>query len=364
MTTSEPRSNADAISRTASISTRDPLTGLRHQLARRARWVVACCVAGLATPGISGLLSASGGTIPWLVDLASHWQWLYAAMLIPACVILMLDRARWGLVLLAIPLPLVTASESAPAAAREAGMATLSVASVNVHLDNRDVAPLVRWLAEASPDVVVLHEVSPEYARQLETYGGYLYRQLAPANDPFGIAILSRLPLTGAKINTDMDGIRHMSALLNWNGQPVTLITWHPMPPLSPRYHQSRNTRLRAIAEAVRRDSHPAVLAGDLNATPWSNAFHGIDQMGLRRVTGLLPTWPAAGLGWMGIPIDHILVSAQWRVVEVSRGPDLGSDHLPVVARIALARNESRASTTSELDHSVLERPLKRLQGA
>jgi len=313
-------------------------------------------------PGISGLLSGSAGTIPWLVDLASHWQWLYAAMLIPACVILMLDRARWGWLLLAIPLPLVTASGSAPAAAREAGMAMLSVASVNVHLDNRDVAPLVRWLAEASPDVVVLHEVSPEYARQLASYGGYPYKQLAPANDPFGIAILSRLSLTSAKIGTDMDGIRHISARLNWNGQPVRLITWHPMPPLSPRYHQSRNTRLRAMAEAVGRNRHPAILAGDLNATPWSNAFHGIGQMGLRRVTGLLPTWPAAGLGWMGIPIDHVLVSAHWSVVDVSRGPDLGSDHLPVMARIALARSESRPSTTSELDHSVLERPLKRLQ--
>lgn len=335
MTTSGPRSSTDV------ISTRGPLASLHHQLARRTRWVVACCVAGLATPGISGLLSKSGGTIPWLVDLASHWQWLYAAMLIPACVILMLDRARWSLVLLAIPLPLVTASESAPAAAREAGMAVLSVASVNVHLDNRDAAPLVRWLEEASPDVVVLHEVSPEYAQQLESYGGYPYKQLAPANDPFGIAILSRLPLMSAKISTDMDGIRHISAQLNWNGQPVTLVTWHPMPPLSPRYHQSRNTRLRAIAEAVGRDSQPAILAGDLNATPWSNAFQGIDQMGLRRVTGLLPTWPAGGLGWMGIPIDHVLVSVHWTVVEVSRGPDLGSDHLPVVARIALARNEA-----------------------
>lgn len=344
MTTSEPRSNTDAISRNASISTSGPLTGLHHQLNRRARWVVACCVAGLATPGISGLLSDSGGTIPWLVDLASHWQWLYAAMLIPACAILMLDRARWGLLLLAIPLPLVTAFESAPTAARETGMAVLSVASINVHLDNRDTAPLVRWLTEASPDVVVLHEVSPEYARQLESYGGYLYKQLAPASDPFGIAILSHLPLIGANTSADMDGIRHISAQLNWHGQPVTLVTWHPMPPLSPRYHQARNTRLRAIAQAVGRDSYPAVLAGDLNATPWSNAFHEIDQMGLRRATGLLPTWPAAGLGWMGIPIDQVLISAHWTVVEASRGPDLGSDHLPVVVRIALVRNEIRAS--------------------
>lgn len=338
MTTSGPRSSTDV------TPTRGPLASLHHQLARRARWVVSGCAAGLATPGISGLLSESGGTIPWLVDLTSHWQWLYTAMLIPTCAILMLDRARWGWVLLAIPLPLVTASEAAPSAAQEAGMAVLSVASINVHLDNRDTAPLVRWLTEASPDVVVLHEVSPEYARQLESYASYPYKQLAPANDPFGMAILSRLPLMGANTSKDMDGIHHISTQLNWHGQPVTLVTWHPMPPLSPRYHQARNTRLRALAQAVGRDDHPAVLAGDLNATPWSNAFHEIDQMGLRRATGLLPTWPAAGLGWMGIPIDHILVSAHWTVVEASRGPDLGSDHLPVVTRIALVRNENRAS--------------------
>lgn len=38
----------------------------------------------------------------------------------------------------------------------------------------------------------------------------------------------------------------------------------------------------------------------------------------------------------MGIPIDHVLVTRQWRVVEGGRGPDLGSDHLPLRFTLAL----------------------------
>jgi endonuclease/exonuclease/phosphatase (EEP) superfamily protein YafD len=39
--------------------------------------------------------------------------------------------------------------------------------------------------------------------------------------------------------------------------------------------------------------------------------------------------------GFAGIPIDLALVSANVRVVERCAGPDLGSDHLPVLTRIA-----------------------------
>ena len=36
------------------------------------------------------------------------------------------------------------------------------------------------------------------------------------------------------------------------------------------------------------------------------------------------------GGGILGISIDHILVSPHFAVVKTERGPDIGSDHLPV----------------------------------
>ena len=41
----------------------------------------------------------------------------------------------------------------------------------------------------------------------------------------------------------------------------------------------------------------------------------------------------------MGIPIDHVLVTPQWLVVEREVGPNLGSDHLPVIVQIALRKS-------------------------
>ena len=32
----------------------------------------------------------------------------------------------------------------------------------------------------------------------------------------------------------------------------------------------------------------------------------------------------------------HVLASAHWRLLSSERGPDLGSDHLPVLARVEL----------------------------
>jgi endonuclease/exonuclease/phosphatase (EEP) superfamily protein YafD len=116
----------------------------------------------------------------------------------------------------------------------------------------------------------------------------------------------------------------------------VRILAEHPMPPLSPFYHGQRNQKLAERAGDAGVSSLPTVLAGDLNATPWSSAFSGLAAKWLRRATGIVPTWPAAGAWLPGIPIDHVLVSRHWAVVSQERGPDLGSDHYPVLVRLAL----------------------------
>jgi len=309
----------------------------RH-LARRARWIALASVLGLLTPIASGWLAASSGTFGWLLDLATHWQWLYLGSLVLAISVLSLGDRRWLLALLAIPLPWMTPSQHAPRleADQASKQSVLTVASANVHLDNRDPTALARWLIHASPDIVVLHEVSPQYAVSLEGLDGYPYRFAAPRDDPFGMAVLSRLPLTQARLVGGEDEIQHLEATVSWRGENVRLVALHPMPPLTPHDHRVRNERLRALAAGAKASGQPTIIAGDLNATPWSSAFNGLDGMALRRATGLAATWPSVGRGWVGIPIDHVLVSPHWAVADHQIGPHIGSDHLPVMARIAL----------------------------
>jgi len=311
---------------------------LHRFLDKRARWLAPACVLGLATPLISDGLVGLSGTLEWIVDLASHWQWLYLSGLILACTIASFNDRRLVLWLLALPLFWLTASAPTSDVGYEKppNARVLTIVSANVNLENRDTTSLVRWLAEAKPDALVLQEVSPEYAKKLDALLGFPFRHLVPRNDPFGIVVLSRFPITHVQTVKDEDGIEHIDALIDWNCKQIRLTAWHPMPPISQYDHTKRNHQLLALAKKAKASGQPAIVAGDFNATPWSSAFSKLDQAGLRRASGLTPTWPAVGRGWMGIPIDHVLVTSQWSIVEREVGPNLGSDHLPVLVRIAL----------------------------
>lgn len=287
---------------------------------------------GLLLPLPSNALAGTSGPLPWLLDLASHWQWLFLAGLVLTALLGAWRDRRWLLPLLATPLPWLSAAPELPTGR---GGPELRVASANVHLDSSDIAPLAAWLVQAQPDLLVLLEVSPPYAKALQQLPGYPHRLIHADSSPFGIALLSRLPLSHSGVEMDDQGIPHLRAQLRLADCNISMTAFHPMPPLSPDFHAGRDTRLRELLQNS--GEQPALLAGDLNATPWSSAFAGLDARGWRRASGLAPTWPSLGAGVMGIPIDHVLATRHWRLLAQERGPRIGSDHLPVLVRLGLA---------------------------
>jgi len=300
--------------------------------ARRIYMLALLCLLGLLLPLLSHLLAGVAGTLAWLIDLASHWQWLFLLGLVVFAGLACCRDKRWAVLLLALPLPWLTASAPAPTGEPQAQV--LAVASANVHLHNRNTEALTAWLAQEKPDVLVLLEVSPAYAQGLRTLRDYPFQHIVAEDSPFGIAVLSRHPLQQIEVIEDAQGIAHIEALLQWHGQPVGIIAVHPMPPLAPQYHSERNAKLATLATHATASGIPTVLAGDLNATPWSSAFSGLEQLGLRRASGLAATWPAVLQGVLGLPIDHVLVTQHWAVVARKVGPQLGSDHLPVLVHL------------------------------
>lgn len=292
-----------------------------------------------AVAALIGLLSpfAVGLPLPdalyWPLDLAVHWQWLYAAVLAAACLLAARWRPRRLWLLPLCLLPLVTASVALPRAA--AGTPALQIAFANVHVSNADPARLLAWLARAPVDVLALAEVSPPFAAALqrEAPGVLPYRVLHPRNDPWGIAVFSRIPLHDVRLVAAADGVPRLEATLDAGG-PVRLVVLHPKPPMSPVMLRQRD----AIVHAVARDGDalPRIVVGDFNASPWSRPLRDATHLGLRRATGLAPTWRAQWRLRPGIPIDHVLASTHWRVRSAEVGPDIGSDHRPV--RVELLR--------------------------
>lgn len=291
--------------------------------------------AGLLLPLAVPLQPHLPPTLAWLLDLAVHWQGLWLMLLLVAVVLCALGRAwRWlGIAALA-PLPWWTASEALPAG--PPGGPGLTVASANVHLKNSDAGPLLRWVRALQADVVVVLEVAPAMAPALAAAADYPHQRLLPADNPFGIALLSRHPLRDVKWPRLRAGPPAVQAIVEAPGGPVHITALHTMPPVvGPAGLVERDLDIDDIARQAAAAGLPAVVAGDLNATAWSSGLRVAEARHFVRAQGLLPTWPVPLASVTGIPIDHVLADRRrWRVVESGRGPDLGSDHRPVYARL------------------------------
>jgi endonuclease/exonuclease/phosphatase (EEP) superfamily protein YafD len=83
--------------------------------------------------------------------------------------------------------------------------------------------------------------------------------------------------------------------------------------------------------------SGPVVLAGDFNLPTdsaiyreyWSGFSNAFSRCGF----GFGYTeWPTTRLRLFGIRIDHVLTGPEWQPQRCWVGPDIGSDHLPVIA--------------------------------
>ncbi len=305
-----------------------PASGMRR-LAGYLRWLILPCAFSLALPLLGRWLPPTTNTMTWLLDLAAHWQLIYAGLWLALCLLCTVRTWRWLLLAPLALLPLFSASRPLPQA-DDGGTPALVVVAANVYVGNRNPAPLLAWLKQQSADVVVLSELSEPYAQALSLALGddYRYRELHAKNSPFGIGVLSRLPLHDVVLIDNPDGVLVLAADVSIGLRSTRIVAAHPMPPLAPEWHHKRDEMLSNIAKQT--GNAPLIVAGDLNATPWSTALFAADRDGLQRATGLAPTWPHWGRGVFGIPIDHVLASTHWQRGESSRGPDIGSDHRPV----------------------------------
>lgn len=222
----------------------------------------------------------------------------------------------------------------------------------NVHAQNKSYSKILSLVRKEKPDLAVFIEVSPPWVKQLESLEDILPHSTGLAM-PYnlGITVLSQVPLSNTSINffgTRDKTIKFKKASilgdLAINGQVISLIATHPATPVNPVVFQSRNKQLDEISKYVQHLKTPVLMVGDLNTTMWSPYYRRfVNKTGLRNARlgfGILPTWPTKNTfsrippalsGLLSIPIDHCLVSPEIKVANISTGPNIGSDHLPLI---------------------------------
>lgn len=297
-------------------------------------------LAGVLCPFFAPALNGCNSSLCWIVDLATHWQWVYLI----AALCLLARSEGWALKI-STAVAMVAAwnigSNWTPLETPKPNQAVFRVIQANVNVANPSPARLLTWVREEQPDVLVVEEVSPEWKAKLESIPGYRYHKVLPSSDSFGIAVISRHPMH--VLSPDSPATRDamfkttdIDVEVEWQGERVRVLATHPMPPIRSYLDALRNKYLAESAQSLGDSTAPSLLVGDFNATPWSGAAVGIRRSGMDFSSALIPTWPAMFGVLAVIPIDHVVINKRWGVANRQRGPDIGSDHFPIMVDLIL----------------------------
>lgn len=218
--------------------------------------------------------------------------------------------------------------------------ATLRVLTVNFEPSNSHYDRLLALVEDSRPDILVLQEWIDAPDAVLEALSIRFPHHLQGRwPDP---EIYSRLPLREVTVHR-LPGPDWISAVLTariaLDGGSVRLVAVHAAQPGAMERAAARRAQFDFVASLLE-DGGAAIVAGDCNATVFSEDLRRtLDRTGLRSVTGAgarmfgLCTWPTH-LGSLGIRIDHVLVRGL-HPLHVELGPDVGSDHRPLIADLA-----------------------------
>jgi endonuclease/exonuclease/phosphatase (EEP) superfamily protein YafD len=311
---------------------------------------------------LAGGLSLCGflGRFGWLPELTSHFRVQYLAVLIPAAAAALLRRhwigsglfSVFALANFAVIAPYWFDRPSQPSAPT----VRLRVLLVNVRTQNERFAAVRQLVRDESPDLVVVEEIDSKWLHELgplrETHPHTLSES---REDNFGIALFSRLPIrNGRVVHAGDAGVPSVIGEIQAGDATATLIGTHPVPPGNPENFRLRNGQLQAISALARNQAAPVIVLGDLNVTPWSHFFgRFLRSSGLvdtARGRGAPSTWPAP-FRILGIPIDHCLVSPELVVLGRRVGPDIGSDHYPLIVDLG-QRNPGGETQKDKATHS------------
>lgn len=211
----------------------------------------------------------------------------------------------------------------------------------NVNTRNQNFQAFINLVNSESPDIVIAQEVNSKWLLKLKKIASsYPYSYSSPREDNFGIAIFSKYPFDSInELYWGSANVPSLKAELTVSGQQFTIITTHPLPPISNEYYIARNSQIDEVSEVSKVINSPLVVIGDLNVTMWSSDYKSLELdtnlTNTRKGFGLLPTWPTMMPIFM-IPIDQCLVSSHFVVHDIKVGENIGSDHLPLIVKLGL----------------------------
>ena len=240
----------------------------------------------------------------------------------------------------------------------------LRVMTYNIRSGNGSLAGTAAAIRALHPDLVGLQEVDVHWAERsafadqatelgrmlgMEVRFARIYHLAPPQSGAppreFGVALLSRFPITGFRDDTitrlstqdsnpvprPMPGL--LDATVDVHGTPVRVFDTHLDYRSNPRVRETQVAEMLAFIDGL---AQPTLVLGDMNAKPAAPELQPLFQR-------LHDAWSAGAGPGFTYPaespderIDYIFVSPQFRVRSATVPATEASDHRPVVADLVL----------------------------
>jgi vancomycin resistance protein VanJ len=308
-----------------------------------------------------------------LIGLALHW-WSgdhlfpgrYTGYLMPWFLVILVPGAVWSLlmrqwplaVVLGISLAIILYTYAPLLLPRHnvvhASSDTLKVMSFNVWSKNSRPEQIAGAVVEHEPDILLLQEIMPSQfenlARSLDELSGFTGETWNKIYNPELLqAMVSRYPLTNQWAKQDKGKAQVVRAETPWG--PVMVFNVHPT-------WGNWARRDRQLTNLLREDilpcEIPVILGGDFNSPEQSEIFKLLAKhlhnahteagrgfgftfpKSLNVKNRLIPFLPL-------VRIDHIFFSDHFTALHSATADEAyGSDHLPVIARLAFNADFSK----------------------
>jgi endonuclease/exonuclease/phosphatase (EEP) superfamily protein YafD len=306
-----------------------------------------CARLAIVALGSASMATVAGFLAPWwpVADMPNHFRPFVLAVAIAGLVLLSFgarELAAHGPVRIALGLGLasVAAINTAPllaslattAVAAQDRTGTLTVVSFNVFTRNQQLDRAARWIVAQNADVIVLQEMTRTNREPIKRALAATYPHVHDCGCS-DIVMFSRQPwvAAGGQPPTAEQPALSWLTLADHGGREVRIVGLRPRYIIEPRKYAAHYDWL---VRNIPKFGDRLILAGDFNAAPWSwQMMRLAATTGLRRHGTYALSWPSY---LPVVLIDNLLTTPEIKGLSFWTGPYLGSDHLPIVATVAL----------------------------
>ena len=215
----------------------------------------------------------------------------------------------------------------------------LRLISFNISYENpvENFENIRDMILSEKPDIVQFQEFSPQMQDKIKTLRSIFpySTEIDKPKDPFDSLILSKYPLT----NTKVDNNHAVITNLILNETKISIVGIHLLTGGTKKNFNNSLQQINHLKTIISNTNKNLILLGDLNMTSTSKRFAKfLKETNLYTYTSyknITSTWPAFMPNFLGIQIDHILFSNNFKMVDKKTSNSFGSVHRPLIVELS-----------------------------